>query len=465
MRTIYSTGLLLILFSFSVLAIDYYPNTIIMNKIKNITNTTAIYINGTSIDELYLRLDTSNDPLTNSLEISGNVTPEAIDFTDHVIMEDGTFMYKDLMGFSGYDFRWPDFMGMPGGTYMTVGNILGGYALEVYQPMKISKNEGLEIYNEGETANINIRSDNVVYNQIVSSSGKDLRLSAGAGSDGINLMADEVECTADFSTVGFVDVGSNLCVGGECTNDLSKLNKSINASDIDILTLCIDGVCAPSIESINSSNDWVTIGSTQSITGSKTFSNANNYFTGNYLDIGYQLRHDGDTNTLLQFSPDYILLQAGAIPMIILSEGTVDTITMNPNGYNVDFYIESDARTNALHLDASEDTLKIETGIKYRYLIHTGGNQAVADSEYIYLINSSAGSLDVDLPQADKSANSVFIIKDIGGQASSNPITIDPYGSEKIDSLDDYNISYNYGSLTILGVKELNGWVILSKTR
>lgn len=464
MRKLYSIGFILILLSCSVLAIDYYPNTIIMNKYKNITNATEIWLNDTPIDQIFLKLDTSNDPLTDSLEITGNVTPsDSLDLTSHYITGDGKFIFKDLLGFSGYDFRWPDFMGFPGETYMVVGNIIGGYGLEVYQPMKVSVNDGLIIYNEGESESIGIRADNVVYNGIISSSGKDLRLIAGGGSDSIILQSDEVECSADLSTVGSATIGDNFCVGGECTNILSSLNQTdnINNTDINVTGLCMDDQCISSFSSLNSTDDWVDLVSTQEITGSKTFSNLYTYF-GSYIDVGYRVRHGGDVNTYVQFGIDQADLVAGGLTFFRAYEGTGDKFTINELGVDMDFLVESDDRPNALHLDAGSNIFRTQTGIKRRTTVPSVGDISAESSEYIYMANSSGAAMTVSFEQADKLEGSVFVIKDYGGVASSYKIIINPYGDEQIDGLDTYNITTDFGAVTILALKECGCWQVLS---
>lgn len=64
------TILMIILASSLVSAVRYMPTSVLLTNLGNVTNTSAVYINGTSIFDLFLMLNTSNDPLTGNLEIN-----------------------------------------------------------------------------------------------------------------------------------------------------------------------------------------------------------------------------------------------------------------------------------------------------------------------------------------------------------------------------------------------------------
>ena len=74
---------------------------------------------------------------------------------------------------------------------------------------------------------------------------------------------------------------------------------------------------------------------------------------------------------------------------------------------------------------------------------------AVVATDYILGIDTSAGALEVDLPAASGKAGRMLVIKDVGGSAGTNNITVDPNGSEKIDGQSSLVIAANSGSAMI----------------
>lgn len=77
MQVLQGAGIFLILLIGLAYATDYYPNTIIMNRARNVTNATQIYLNGTPLDQIFLKLDASNDPITGELYINNSLLVES----------------------------------------------------------------------------------------------------------------------------------------------------------------------------------------------------------------------------------------------------------------------------------------------------------------------------------------------------------------------------------------------------
>ena len=86
-----------------------------------------------------------------------------------------------------------------------------------------------------------------------------------------------------------------------------------------------------------------------------------------------------------------------------------------------------------------------------------------ADAKYdVYGVNTSGGAVTVNLPAiATLPAGKTYTIKDTGGQASSNNITLDANADERIDGQTTHAISTNGGAITIIA--DGNAWSILSK--
>ena len=86
-----------------------------------------------------------------------------------------------------------------------------------------------------------------------------------------------------------------------------------------------------------------------------------------------------------------------------------------------------------------------------------------ADAKYdVYGVNSSGGAVTVNLPAvATVPAGKTYTIKDTGGQASSNNITLDASGDQRIDGQTTFVISTNGGAVTI--INDGAAWSVLNK--
>ena len=84
---------------------------------------------------------------------------------------------------------------------------------------------------------------------------------------------------------------------------------------------------------------------------------------------------------------------------------------------------------------------------------------AVVAGDYILGIDTTSNAVEVDLRAAsDAKTGRMLIIKDVGGNAGTNNITIDPNGSEKIDGQANLVIAANSGSATIFC--DGNNWFV-----
>jgi hypothetical protein len=73
--------------------------------------------------------------------------------------------------------------------------------------------------------------------------------------------------------------------------------------------------------------------------------------------------------------------------------------------------------------------------------------------------NSSGGAFTVTLPDPAPLAGKIFIIKDVGGSATANNISIAPHGAETIDGLAaNYLLQVSWGTV-ILQSDGTNWWI------
>jgi len=74
----------------------------------------------------------------------------------------------------------------------------------------------------------------------------------------------------------------------------------------------------------------------------------------------------------------------------------------------------------------------------------------VLSTDTFILVDTSAGAVEVDLPAVASSSGRTIVIKDEGGSAATNAITIDPNGAETLDgSATSKTITTNYGYASI----------------
>ena len=77
-------------------------------------------------------------------------------------------------------------------------------------------------------------------------------------------------------------------------------------------------------------------------------------------------------------------------------------------------------------------------------------NYTVTEGDYIVPVDTSSGAVTITLGSEIVAKGRVVIIKDVGGSAGANAITVATEGSETIDGGSTASISSNYGKLMLI---------------
>lgn len=111
----------------------------------------------------------------------------------------------------------------------------------------------------------------------------------------------------------------------------------------------------------------------------------------------------------------------------------------------------------------------VETYVKPALSVTSGGTTTLSAGASIVLVNF-AGAVTINLPKASAwfaeafaRPNPVFenaiYIKDFGGNAAANNITVHPFAGDKIDNLaQDFTIVQNRQLLRLYPMNDLTGW-------
>jgi len=175
---------------------------------------------------------------------------------------------------------------------------------------------------------------------------------------------------------------------------------------------------------------------------------------GRILFLGSKLRMDiNNVTSDGRLYVDEITNNAGVVLKLNATSG--GAIRLNENTANVDTIIRGDADVNLFYADASTDRIGIGTNTPLTKFHNAGGytgnvttiNTATHNlgiNDYILNVTrTSAGNCVITVPSAQFTTGRIFHVKDAGGNAAANHITLNTEGSEKIDNQDTFIIDQN----------------------
>ena len=145
----------------------------------------------------------------------------------------------------------------------------------------------------------------------------------------------------------------------------------------------------------------------------------------NDVVVADQILHYGDTDTNISFTDDQIVLNAGNVEFLRLSEGLSDQLIINEAGAALDLRVEGDTDTNLIRTDAANDRVGIGTASPTEKLT-VGGNLRVVTSGTTYLkLRGSGDNYDLNL----QSTQDEFILS----RGSTEHFRIDSNGNTGIN--------------------------------
>lgn len=118
-----------------------------------------------------------------------------------------------------------------------------------------------------------------------------------------------------------------------------------------------------------------------------------------------------------------------------------------------DYGIDIDETSQDIIVDKIQTTLEIETQGSSKSNVTTvnSGTYNLATTDFIVDVTytATAAVTSLTLPTAQTTSGRIIVVKDSGGNASANNITIDTEGSETIDGSATYVIDADYESINL----------------
>tara|TARA_R110000782_G_scaffold186395_1_gene276562 strand:- start:476 stop:1390 length:915 start_codon:yes stop_codon:yes gene_type:complete len=133
-----------------------------------------------------------------------------------------------------------------------------------------------------------------------------------------------------------------------------------------------------------------------------------------------------------------------------LTNVLADHVVAEGPAYSIQFHDSSDGDlTGSSNLIFSSNVLSVSGGIVFNR-IQTTANMTASATDYFIAINTNSNPVDVRLPSAALLASGqTYVIKDEGGAASSNNITVLASGSQTIDGQNSIVLESPYASIQL----------------
>jgi hypothetical protein len=170
--------------------------------------------------------------------------------------------------------------------------------------------------------------------------------------------------------------------------------------------------------------------------------------TNNLFDVG---------SSALRWAEIYgvILNISGTSTLADVNISGTSTLTgafvFNEDSADLDARFEGNGVSNLLKIDGGNDQVEIHGGQVHNVTTVNAATYDLLLTDYIVSVThtTTAAVTSLTLPTAQAVTGRVVVIKDAGGNASANNITIDTQGSETIDGASTNVISTDFGAISL----------------
>jgi hypothetical protein len=119
--------------------------------------------------------------------------------------------------------------------------------------------------------------------------------------------------------------------------------------------------------------------------------------------VGEYITHLGDGNTAIRFLDDSIQFNAGGVAMMKLTEGSADTVTINPDSADVNFQVNGDTVANLLFVDGGTSKVGIGTSSPAYRLDIKGTSNNIGDGNQIFSVGNTSGGTQLAIGSSEDS--------------------------------------------------------------
>ncbi len=119
--------------------------------------------------------------------------------------------------------------------------------------------------------------------------------------------------------------------------------------------------------------------------------------------VSEYIAHLGDGNTAVRFLDDSLQFNAGGVAMMKLTEGSADTVTINPDSADVNFQVNGDTVANLLFVDGGTSKVGIGTSSPAYRLDIKGTSNNIGDGNQIFSVGNTSGGTQLAIGSSEDS--------------------------------------------------------------
>lgn len=200
---------------------------------------------------------------------------------------------------------------------------------------------------------------------------------------------------------------------------------------------------------------YVDLTTNQTIAGNKTF-------TGNTTEANLTINGTAG-NGFIELMDQSVTPPTPVGGITMFADSTARWTTVNPNGFTATWDTSGITANRVYTTRDVSGKILLDTRWSAAATTLTTGTTTIlaSDAFAVYLLDSSGGTITVDLPTAAGVADRVYTFKGISGNMETNNFTLVPSGADKIEGLNANKIfQTNFGSWTLLSDGVSAWWMI-----